>query len=416
MTAPAPASPFAYRDFRLFFVAKFLSTLATVALVVAMQWHVYQLARDSYHLSINASGFQVSLLGLAQFLALLLFFLPGGYAVDRFDRRHLAWAGIACEIVCVLALWWLVRGAHTIGGVILIAAMLGMGRAFAAPALQALAPNLVPPDVLPAAIAWNSIAWQTAAVTGPVATGVMLSAGGMALVTQLCVGLLSVSLGFALLVRAVPRPVRSTLSPWQSVVEGLRYVRNTPIVLGAISLDLFAVLLGGATAMLPAFARDILVVGETGFAWLRAAPAMGAALVALWFTQAPLRSRVGPRMFAAVVGFGLATIVFGVSTSFWLSMLALVALGATDMVSVYVRSSLIQLHTPDAMRGRVSSVSTLFIGASNELGEVQSGIASLAMGPQGAVVFGGVGALLVASLWARWFPQLRTADRMDVAR
>jgi MFS family permease len=410
-------SPFSYRDFRFYFVARFLSTLATFALVVAMQWHVYDLARVQYKLSISASAFQVSLLGLAQFAALLLFFLPAGYAVDRFDRLYLARIGIGVEIVCVIILFMIVRSPiHSIFAIISVAALLGLGRSFAAPAMQSIGPNLVPAEVLPTAIAWNSIAWQSAAVGGPVLVGLLLAQGGIGLVCSSCGILLFVALVMSLFISPIARVARPEKGPWQTVVEGLRYTVKNKMVFGAISLDLFAVLLGGATAMLPVFARDILLVGEDGFGWLRAAPAIGAAGVALYLTQRPLRRRVGPRMFACVGLFGVATIVFGVSKIFWLSMLALVVLGAADMISVYIRSSLVQLHTVDAMRGRVSSVNTLFIGASNELGEAQSGIAALALGPVGAVVFGGVGALLVTVLWARWFPDLRSADSLDLPK
>jgi MFS family permease len=409
------ASPFSYRDFRFYFGARFLSTLATFALVVAMQWHVYDLARVQYKLSISASAFQVSLLGLAQFAALLLFFLPAGYAVDRFDRRILARIGIGFEILCVIILYNFVSApTHSIYAIISVAALLGLGRAFAAPAMQSIGPSLVPADVLPTAIAWNSIAWQSAAVGGPVLVGLLLAHGGIRLVCSFCGILLGIALLMSLFIRFIPRVPRPENGPWQTVLEGLRYTIKNKMVFGAISLDLFAVLLGGATAMLPVFARDILLVGEDGFGWLRAAPALGAAGVALYLTQRPLRRRVGPRMFACVGVFGLATIVFGLSKVFWLSMVALIVLGAADMISVYIRSSLVQLHTADAMRGRVSSVNTLFIGASNELGEAQSGITALLLGPVGAVVFGGVGALLVTVLWARWFPDLRSADSLEL--
>jgi MFS family permease len=410
-------SPFGFRDYRYYFVARFLSTLATMALVVGLQWQLYSIARDTYNLSEREGAFYLGLLGLAQFLALLLFFLPGGYAVDRYDRRKLAWLGIFVEILCVVAVWLeTVAQVQGLWPLLAIAVALGLGRSFAAPALQALAPNLVPPAVLPTAIAWNAISWQTAAVLGPAATGFLIASHGIAGLAVGCFVLLVLSLGFAMMIRPVVRPARSPLPFLRNVREGLRYVRSTKIVLGAISLDLFAVLLGGATAMLPVFARDILHVGESGFGWLRAAPAMGAACVALVLTQFPLRRHVGQTMFACVGIFGLATIVFGLSTSFALSMAALVVLGAADMISVYVRSSLIQLHTPDAMRGRVSSVGTLFVGASNELGEMQSGIAALWLGAVGAVVGGGVGAVVVTLVWAWWFPQLRTAQTLDAPK
>ncbi len=407
------SSPFAYRDFRLLFASRFLTTLAALGLVVALQWLLYDYARTEYRLSIKDGGLYLGLLGLVQFAALLIFFLPAGYAVDRYDRRWLGRFGIAMEIICVLALWIVAaNGIRGLWPLLLIALAFGIGRAVAAPAMQALAPNLVPPEVLPTAIAWNSIAWQSAAVAGPALTGLILATSGAVGLSIFCLTLLLISLALAMFIRPVAQPPRSALPFGANVREGLAFVWSNKLVFGAISLDLFAVLLGGATAMLPVFARDILQVGETGFGWLRAAPALGAALVALWLTQKPLSRGVGPKMFACVGIFGLSTMLFGLSRNFWLSLSALVMLGAADMISVYVRSSLIQLHTPDAMRGRVSSVSTLFIGASNELGEFQSGIATFFLGAVGAVVAGGVGAVLVTLLWASWFPLLRKADTM----
>lgn len=410
---PQTSSPFAYRDFRLFFAARFLSTFAAMGLVVALQWLLYDLARTRFGLTLQQGSLYLGILGFAQFAALLLFFLPAGYAVDRFDRRWLARLGIGIEILCVIALWGVsIFGVSGLWPLIAIALMFGGGRAIAAPALQSLAPNLVPPHLLPTAIAWNSMSWQAAAIAGPALTGVILHWQGAAGLAVFCFGLLLLSLLFSFAIRPVPRPPRSALPFVANVREGISYVRGNRIVLGAISLDMFAVLLGGATAMLPVFARDILHVGESGFGWLRAAPAIGAALVAALLTQRPLRRNVGPTMFACVGIYGLATIIFGLSKLFWLSVAALIVLGAADMISVYVRSSLIQLHTPDAMRGRVSSVNLLFIGASNELGEMQSGLAAFVLGAVGAVLAGGVGAVLVTLLWASWFPQLRQADTL----
>jgi hypothetical protein len=268
----------------------------------------------------------------------------------------------------------------------------------------------VPRHVLPTAIAWNSISFQVGAVGGP-PIGAFLYAVNPAAPYLLAAVLFAIAFVALVSIPKVPLPPRSELSPWRMTVEGLGYVRHNKIVLGAISLDLFAVLLGGATAMLPVYARDILHVGVEGLGPLRAAPAFGAALTAVVLTRRPLASRVGIKMFACVAIFGVATIVFGLSTNFRLSLVALAVLGAADMVSVYVRSSLIQLHTPDAMRGRVSAVSMLFISASNELGEFESGLTAAWLGPVEAVVLGGVGAILVTLIWAWQFPELRRADR-----
>ena len=276
--------------------------------------------------------------------------------------------------------------------------------------MTALGPNLVPREVLPTAIAWNSIGWQTGAVLGP-PLGAFLFAAAPSVPYLAAAGMFAVALVALLMITPVPLPPRSAKSPWAQTVEGLAYVRSNRIVLGAISLDLFAVLLGGATAMLPVFARDVLHVGVEGLGPLRAAPAFGAALTALLLTRRPLSRNVGVIMFACVGVFGLMTVIFGLSTNLHLSLGALAVLGAADMMSVYVRSSLIQLHTPDEMRGRVSAVSMLFISASNELGEFESGLTAAWLGPVEAVVLGGIGAVVVTFFWAWGFPELRKADR-----
>jgi hypothetical protein len=265
---------------------------------------------------------------------------------------------------------------------------------------------------LPRAIAWNSLAWQTASIAGPAAAGFLVadSAETAYFTTFALYGLSAV---LVVGIRGNAKPEVRPGSRWQLVKEGLGYVWRQKIVFGAISLDLFAVLLGGATALLPVFARDVLHVGAEGFGLLRAAPAMGATAVALWLAAHPIRSKAGVFMFSGVAVFGLATVVFGLSKSLWLSVAALAVLGGADMLSVYVRQTLVQLVTPDHMRGRVASVSSVFIGASNELGEFESGVVARILGPIGAAVFGGVGAMMVTGLWAKLFPDLRRADRLE---
>ncbi|QMW22763.1 MFS transporter [Sandaracinobacteroides saxicola] len=408
-----PASPFAFPAFRAFFAAKLASTLAQMMMVVVIGWQVYDLARASR--SVPEAAFLLGMVGLAQFLPVFGLVLVVGIIADRLDRRHIARAAIALELLCAATLAGLaLAGSTALWPLFAVAFVLGVARAFAAPSLSALAPNLVPPAVLPTAIAWNSIGWQVGAIGGPAAGGLLFALAPATPYLVACV-LLLVALVALFLIAPVPRPAPSPLTPWQSMKEGLVYVRRNRIVLGAISLDLFAVLLGGATAMLPIYARDILMVGPDGLGLLRAAPAAGAALTALLLTQRPLKQGVGVKMFASVAIFGLATVVFGLSTLFWLSLASLVVLGAADMVSVYIRSSLIQLHTPDAMRGRVSSVSMLFVSASNELGEFESGVTAAAVGAVESVVIGGALAIVVTLLWARWFPELRNADRLDEA-
>ncbi len=404
-------SVFAIADYRWFWLTKLTSTLAQMMLVIVIGWQVYDIARQT--MPPREAAFVLGMIGLAQFLPLFGLTFVVGYIADRIDRRWIARAALTLEIGCAATLAFLTwQDMQTLEALFVIAALLGVGRAFAAPALSALAPNLVPQYMLPTAIAWNSIGWQVGAIGGPPLGG-YLYAMAPALPYTVAAAALALALVSAFLIKPVPRPAPSALSPWQATIEGMRYVRRNPVVLGAISLDLFAVLLGGATAMLPIYARDILMVGPEGLGHLRAAPAVGATLMALFLARKPLARHVGITMFGAVALFGLATVVFGLSRDLPLSLGALAVLGAADMVSVYVRGSLIQLHTPDAMRGRVSAVSMLFISASNELGEFESGVLAAAMGPVAAVVAGGIGAVIVTIIWAWRFPELRLADRFE---
>ncbi len=401
-------SPFAYPAWRHFFVARLSATLAQMMMVIVLGWQVYDLARSTMPLS--EAAFLLGLVGLAQFLPIVLLTLFVGSVVDRFDRRWTALAAILAELLCAAALALLsLDPSPALGPLFLVAALLGAARAFAAPALTAIAPNLVPPAVLPTAIAWSSIGFQAGAVLGPVAGGLLYDRA--AALPHAVAGMLFLVALLALL-RIPPRkPVNAGRA---AVIEGLRYVRSNEVVLGAISLDLAAVVLAGATAMLPIYARDILHVGSDGLGLMRAAPAIGAALVAAILTRFPLRSGVGWKLFASVGVFSLFTMVFGLSTSLPMAVFALAVLGAADMVSVYVRASLIQLHTPDPMRGRVSAVSLVFISASNELGEFRAGTLAALIGPVAATVLGGALALGVTLLWAWRFPGLRKAERLDV--
>ncbi len=402
-------SPFSIPNYRAFWVARFAATVGGMMLVIVIGWQVYAIARLT--MPPKDAAFLLGMIGLAQFLPLFLLTLVVGYVADRVDRRYLARAALALEVACAGVLGALaLNDAVTLPALFVVAVLLGVGRAFAGPSMTALGPNLVPRDMLPTAIAWNSIGWQTGAVVGP-PLGAFLFAASSATPYLAATALFGIALAALFAIGPVALPKPSDASPWRSTVEGLSYVRRNRIVLGAISLDLFAVLLGGATAMLPVFARDVLHVGVEGLGPLRAAPAFGAALTALWLTRRPLARHVGATMFACVGIFGLATLIFGLSRNLMLSLGCLAVLGAADMISVYVRSSLIQLHTPDAMRGRVSAVSMLFISASNELGEFESGLTAAWFGPVEAVVLGGIGAILVTIIWAVVFPELRRADR-----
>lgn len=425
-----PIHPFAIANFRAYWVARFAATLGQMAMVIVIGWQVYDIARET--MTIKESAFQLGLIGVAQFLPLLALSLFAGWLADRIDRRWIARAAVGLEVLCALSLGWLtLTDTISLPALFGIAALLGVARAFAGPALGALAPNLVPKESLPTAIALSSTSWQIGTVIGP-AMGGYLYAAGPSVPYFVAAGLFALALLMLLLISPVPRTtIKFTGSPWSQMIDGLHYVRRNRLVLGAISLDLFAVLLGGATAMLPVYARDILQVGSEGLGHLRAAPALGAVMIGLLFSWRPLKTEVGKKMLLAVAVFGLATVVFGLSApllvrllgpsaighdlapAVLLSLVALFVLGAADMVSVYVRQSLIQLYTPDQMRGRVGAVSTLFVSGSNELGEAESGFLAALIGPVAAVIGGGIGAVLVTILWAKLFPELRRARTFD---
>ncbi|HYW17629.1 MAG TPA: MFS transporter [Allosphingosinicella sp.] len=412
MAAAAP-HPFCFANFRYYWAARLTATLAQTAMMLIIGWQVYNIARAD-GLGVAAASARLGLIGLIQFLPLFALTPVTGWVADRIDRRQIARATIALQIlgaaVLAHATW-----AGTIDLLILysVAFLLGIARAFSGPALGALAPNLVPRESLPNAIALSSISWQAGMVAGPGLGGYLYawvpeaSYGGAAL-------LFIVSLICLMLIGPVPRPeIDRSRHPIRQMVDGLAYVRTNRLVLAAITLDLFAVFLAGATALLPVYARDILQVGPEGLAQLGAAPALGATLTAILFSFRPLETNVGTKMLWAVIVFGIATIVFGFSTWMPLSLAALFVVGASDMFSVYVRQSLIQLSTPDAMRGRVGAVSQLTISASNELGEAESGFLAALVGPVVAVVAGGAGAIAITLLWIRAFPELRRARTFE---
>jgi MFS family permease len=404
-------SVFAYRAFALFWRARVLSTLAVQAESVTIGWQVYTVARHGR--SVEESAFQLGLVGLAQFVPLFVLTLFAGATADRHDRRSIVLACTGVEIACVLLLAGLaLNPGPSQGPIFLIAAIFGASRAFLSPAIGAIGPMLVPRELLPRAISSNSLGDQAGLVIGPWIGGALCSFSPTVAYVGSAVlyGLAAVAL---LSIRANTLPQRQPGSRLEQIREGIAYVWTNKIVLGAISLDLFAVMLGGASALLPVFARDVLNVGAHGFGVLRSGPAIGAAVMALALSRWPLHRRAGRWMFAGVAAFGVATLVFAVSRSLTVSVIALAALGGADMISVYVRQSLVQIVTPDAMRGRVSAVSNLFIGASAELGEFETGVVARLLGPVGAAIFGGVGSLVVTGVWAKIFPSLRNADRLD---
>jgi len=371
---------------------------------VAVGWQIYALTH---------STFELGLVGLAQFLPMVALTLPAGHVADRFDRRTVSAAALGLQAVAI-ALLAVGSAGNWIRptGIFILVACVGAARAFERPATQALLPSLVPENKVPRAIAWSSAGFQAASIVGPAAGGLLYALSApcpYALAATLALTS-AVLMGSIRQERTARPPQPATLA---SLFAGIHYIRAHSIILGSISLDLFAVLLGGATALLPAFAHDILGVGSWGLGALRSAPALGALSMSALLAKYPLNRRVGRRMFAAVAAFGAATVVFGLSRSFAISFAALLVLGAADIVSVVVRSSLVQLETPDEMRGRVGAVNALFIGTSNQLGEFESGITASLMGTVPATVLGGVGTLLVAVLWMRFFPQLLAFDRFD---
>ena len=406
-------APFRIANFRAYWISRLSMTLAQYAMLLIIGWQTYNIARDQ-GMDVAAASGQLALIGLLQFVPLFFLTPFSGLVADRLNRRNVARLTVLLQMASAGVLAWLsYNDAISLTGLFTIAVMLGIARAVAGPALSALAPNLVPKDILPNAIALSSIAWQVGMIVGP-AIGGYFYVIAPALPYAIATGLFGVSfmaLGF---IGHVPRSeILGAQRPIGQMVDGLRYVVRNKMVLGAITLDLFAVFLAGATALFPVYARDILQTGETGLANLAMAPAVGAALTALWFSFFPLKTNVGPKMLWAVAIFGVATVVFGLSKTMPLSLAMLFIVGAADMFSVYIRQSLIQLHTPDDKRGRVSSVSLLTISASNEFGDFFSGTLAWIIGPVLAVVSGGFGAIVTVALWSRIFPVLRTTRTFD---
>ena len=408
----APLHPLRIANFRAYWLSRFSGTIAISAQAIVIGWQVYGIARQTH--DIKQSAFLLGMIGLVQFVPLFLLTPIVGLVADTFDRRWIIRGTTALLTLNAVMLGLLTAaGDLTLPFLFLAAGFVGVARAFSGPAYSALAPNLVPRESLPTAIAVSSIAWQTGTIAGPSVGGVLY-----AIHPELAYGTIAALLAFALamifLIGKVPQPpVQKHRRPLQRIADGFSYVRDNRLVLAAITLDLFVVLLAGATALLPVYARDILHVGATGLGVLAAGMGIGAATGSIWFSFRPLKSNVGVKMLAAVLIFAAAILTFGLSTWFPLSVAALVVAGGADMVSVYVRQSLIQLHTPDEMRGRVGAVSQLTISASNELGEAETGLMASLLGPVGAVVAGGVAAIAITLAWSRLFPELRLAKTFD---
>ncbi|WP_225030269.1 MFS transporter [Xinfangfangia pollutisoli] len=403
--APPAGSVLQNRNYRHFLISRSCSSLAFQSLTVAMGWMIYEM---------TGSAWMLGWIGLCQFLPMLILTFVVGTVADRYDRRRI---GLACQwiegltvLVLAILVW---KGLLTPAGILIAVAVLGAAQAFERPTLAALLPGIVGPAMLQRAIATSTSFMQTAFIVGPALGGLLY--GLHHIVPFVVSGLLCLIAGYSVgtirQLEAAP-PTRAPVT-LQTVFAGVAFIRRTPAVLGMISLDLFAVLLGGATALLPIYASDILTAGPFGLGLLRAAPAIGALGMSLVLGRRPILAGAGRKMFAAVAVFGLATIVFALSTQVWLSILALLVVGASDNISVVIRSSLVQLMTPDDMRGRVNAVNSLFIGTSNQLGEFESGMMAGFLGPVAAGVIGGVGTLAVVAIWMSAFPVLRRIERLD---
>jgi MFS family permease len=403
-----PGAAFAFRDFRLYQTARLLTVIGVEAQSVAVGWQVYEITHRALDLG---------LVGLAQFLPGVLLNVVAGNAADRFDRRSLLRLCFCGYGVCSLLLLFIaLRHPTTVVPIYGVLLLLGVVRAFSGPTGQSLMPQLVPAEIFPNAVAWGASAFQVATIIGPAVGGMVYGLSGTAAgvyAMSACSSVASIVALSAMHVRT--GRMESRAMSWETFLAGFRYVWTHQIILGSTSLDLFAVLLGGAVALLPVYAQEILHVGPIGLGWLRAAEGIGAVIMAIVLAYFPLRRRSGATMLACVALFGVSIIIFGLSHSYVLSMLALIFAGAGDMVSIFVRGTLVQLMTPPEMRGRVSAVNMLFIGASNELGQFESGVTAQWFGAVNAVILGGVGTLVVVGLWSAIFPELRRVDRLIVS-
>ncbi|MDR3054229.1 MAG: MFS transporter [Zoogloeaceae bacterium] len=402
--------------FAAFLLARLTGMFATQIQAVVIGWQVYELTGEAMALAY---------VGLAQFLPMLLLLLPAGDLIDRYARKPILMASWGVATICAGTLWWLSTHAATgasakveaLTGIYAALVLFGCSRAFSGPAVQSLLPQIVPREQLAQAIAANGMLMRAASIGGPLVGGLLYALGRGTLTYSVCAACFLLGVCFLIPVTtryAEPR-AEDAGSMWRRFGVGIRFIRQRPIILGTISLDLFAVLLGGVVALLPIYAKEILHVGPTGLGALRSAIAIGEVGAGLWLSMRPFNHAVGKRMFIAVALFGAANLVFSLSHWFWLSFFALAIAGAADMVSVYIRSALVQFSTPDNMRGRVSAVNMLFIGSSNELGEFRAGTAAAWFNPVTAAVLGGLCTLGVVGLWMRLFPTLRKVDKFEEA-
>jgi MFS family permease len=395
---------FLHKDYQLFWMARVLGVLAIEMQITALSWQVYQL---------TGQALDLGLIGLAQFLPFLLLFLISGSVADRFQRKRIMAICVAIQTLCAVAFFIITAmGKPNFSGIFIILIFLGVARAFQSPAQSAIIPLLVTKEHFANAVAWTASGHQIARIAGPGIAGLIII-GGEQWAYGFAIILFILSTVFTFLIKTNTQIISKAPVTIQNILAGLRFALKRQTIIGSIGLDLFAVLFGGATALLPIFATDILNVGPTGFGALRASIMVGALTGALLLTQYPISRHAGKILLSTVAIFGLGIIVFGISTSFWLSLSALFILGTADAVSVFIRSNLVQIITPDNMRGRVSAVSAVFIGASNELGELESGVTAHFWGVVPAVVVGGIGTILISGLFARIFPELRQVNSLD---
>lgn len=398
---------FTFPDFTFYQLSRFFIVLATEMQSVAVGWQVYDITKRPLDLG---------LVGLAQFLPGILLFLVSGHAADRYDRRKVLMVGYAGFALCSSLLLGITEwGTHSVYPIYVVMALVGVVRSFNGPASRAILPVLVPEEHFQSAVAWGASIFQTATILGPALGGLFYAFfRGPAAVYSMAMAAAAGAAAtmFRVQLRAKPRPPE--LVTWKTILAGIRYIWRQKLILGSISLDLFAVLLGGAVALLPVYAREVLQTGPWGLGLLRCAPGIGAGAMALLLAYRPLRGRAGPTMLWCVAGFGLFTMLFGLSRSPVLSMVALIFVGAADMVSVVIRGVLVQIATPDEMRGRVNAVDMIFIGASNEFGQFESGVTAAWLGAVPAVVLGGLGTLIVTAIWTWSFPELRKADQLTL--
>lgn len=408
MTSAATAEPsklaFSYRNFRFFWLTTLLVSFAVQIMSVSIAWQIYD---------VTGEAFLLGLVGLSLFLPALVLILVTGLTADRFNRRLIMAICLGVELLCALGFLAFVNAqAHEVWPIFAILVVLGTARAFWSPAAQSLAPNLVPPEVLANAITTNMSAWQFASIAGPAVGGLLY---GIAPSVAFGTGAVLLVIAMASVLMISKPQVREShqATSLETMLAGFRYIFSNKVVLGAISLDMFAVLMGGAVALLPIYAKDILHAGPQELGFLRAAPGVGAIVMALVLTRFPIRDHAGRLLFLFVGLFGAFTVLFGLSTTAWISIPALALVGASDMVSVTIRETIMQLWTPEEVRGRVNAVNSVFIGASNELGEFRAGTVAHLIGPVPAVVIGGIGSIAIAVIWSRLFPGLRTQRTLD---